>query len=67
MVITPVEISEPIAMDKNEYFKLRLVNPAIKLPDQMPVKGNGTDTKPASAKYFLKFDPFCSIVKLLFA
>ena len=56
IVIAHAEIKLPITIDKKLYFISKLLKPAIRLPVHTPVKGIGTATKPAKARYFFKAD-----------
>ena len=51
IIIDKVEIKFPIHIDKKLKNVLRFEIPAIKLPVQTPVNGNGTETKAVNNKY----------------
>lgn len=52
--ISPQEIIFPVKMARMEYLTFRSVNPAIRLLDHTPVRGNGKDANPQSVKYLRK-------------
>ena len=63
-VIMLEEMNAPITIDNRLYHIFKLESPAIILPAQTPVSGNGIATKPVNARYFLKFVALLSRVVL---